>query len=197
MVEQITAAVSDPTLGNAVLPRASETGSLGLDAEALYRLLHFIIEVCTTVKDKIARRGVIRKCLAQLLNNPGARRMSSHVEMQDATPVMCNNEKAVENAEGEASARRRSPSQQSPRDDYSEKRTMASPVRDFEELFASSATRCARRCRSRAFATHHECAARPGAIFGDHAQDELTQATQRNPKKSFATRESWLRTASC
>jgi hypothetical protein len=34
MVEQISAAVADPTLRNAVLPRASETSLLGLDAEA-------------------------------------------------------------------------------------------------------------------------------------------------------------------
>jgi hypothetical protein len=36
MVEQITAAVANPTLSDTVLPRASEAGPLGLDAEAFY-----------------------------------------------------------------------------------------------------------------------------------------------------------------
>jgi hypothetical protein len=31
MIEQITAAVADPTFGNAILPRTSKAGSLGLD----------------------------------------------------------------------------------------------------------------------------------------------------------------------
>ena len=44
MVEQIAAAVADPTLGNAILPRTSKAGSLGLDAEALHGVDHFFIE---------------------------------------------------------------------------------------------------------------------------------------------------------
>jgi hypothetical protein len=34
MIEQISAAVVDSALGDAILPRASETGSFGLNAEA-------------------------------------------------------------------------------------------------------------------------------------------------------------------
>ena len=69
MVEQITAAVADPTLGNAILPRASEAGSLRFDTEALDRFDHFGVEVCTAIKDQVAGSGVIRERLAQLLNN--------------------------------------------------------------------------------------------------------------------------------
>ena len=36
MIEQIPAAVAYPTLGDTVLPRTVEAGSLGLDAEAFY-----------------------------------------------------------------------------------------------------------------------------------------------------------------
>ena len=50
MVEQIAAAVADPTLGNAVLPRTSEAGSLWLDAEALYGVDDFFIEVAPRSK---------------------------------------------------------------------------------------------------------------------------------------------------
>src|ERR1039458_1833746 len=37
MVEQIASAVANPTLSNTVLPRASEAGPLGLDAEEIGR----------------------------------------------------------------------------------------------------------------------------------------------------------------
>ena len=47
MVEQIPAAVADPTLGNAVLLRTSKTGSLELDPKALYCVDHFFIEACS------------------------------------------------------------------------------------------------------------------------------------------------------
>ena len=45
MVKQITSASADPTLGNAVLPRTSEAGALGLNAEILYSFDNFIVEL--------------------------------------------------------------------------------------------------------------------------------------------------------
>jgi hypothetical protein len=101
MVEQIAAAVADPTLGDAVLPRTSEAGPLGLDAEALHRVDHFFIELCAAIKDQIAGRRVVRERLAQLLNDPGAGRVFGHIAVKDAPPIMRNDEEAVENAEGE------------------------------------------------------------------------------------------------
>ena len=101
MVEQISAAVPDPSLRNAVLPRASEAGLLGLDAEALHRLNHFAIELGAAIEDQIARRGVVRERFPQLLNNPNTGRMPGHIAVQDAPPVMRNDEEAVQNAEGE------------------------------------------------------------------------------------------------
>ncbi len=59
MIEQITAAVVDPTFGNAILPRTSKAGSLGLDAEALHCVDDFFIEVCTAIEDQIARSRVV------------------------------------------------------------------------------------------------------------------------------------------
>ena len=52
MVEQVPAAVADPTLDNAVLPRTSEAGPLGLDAEALHGIDHPRIETGTAIKDQ-------------------------------------------------------------------------------------------------------------------------------------------------
>ena len=51
MVEQISAAVADPALPNAILPRTSEAGSLWLDAEAFHGTYHFCVKVSGSVKD--------------------------------------------------------------------------------------------------------------------------------------------------
>jgi hypothetical protein len=45
MVEQTAAAIADPTLRNTVLPRTAETGPLGLDAKAHYRVDYFFGEL--------------------------------------------------------------------------------------------------------------------------------------------------------
>src|ERR1035438_684335 len=101
MVEQIPAAVAYPAFRDAVLPWASEAGLLGLDAEALDRVNHFFIELCATIEDQITRRRIIRECLAQLLSDPNTARMPGHAAVEDAPPVMRNDEETVENAEGE------------------------------------------------------------------------------------------------
>ena len=64
VIDQIAAAIADPTFGDTVLPRTPEAGSLLLDAEALYGIDHFFIELCAAIKDQIARRGVVREGLA-------------------------------------------------------------------------------------------------------------------------------------
>src|SRR5450759_4096274 len=71
MVEQVPTAVSDPTLRDAILPRTLEAGPFGLDAEASDCVDHFFIEVRSAIKDQEFRGRVERKCLAQLLSNPG------------------------------------------------------------------------------------------------------------------------------
>ena len=92
VVEQIPTEVSDPALGNSVLPWASKAGPLGLDAEALHHVDHFFIELRAAIKDQVAGSGVVRKRLAQLLDDPGAGRMLGHIAVQDASPVMRDGE---------------------------------------------------------------------------------------------------------
>lgn len=99
MVEQVAAAVSNPPLRNAILPRTSIAGLLRVDAEALHGVDHFFIEVCTAIKDQLAGCCVIRKRLAQLLNDPSAGRMFGHIEVEDSPTVMRNYEEAIKNAE--------------------------------------------------------------------------------------------------
>ena len=45
IIEQVSSAVADPALGDAILPRTAEAGSLWLDAEALDGADDFLIEL--------------------------------------------------------------------------------------------------------------------------------------------------------
>lgn len=100
MIEQITAAVTDPALGDTVLPRTSEAGSFGLDAESLQGVDDFFVEVRTSIKDHVARSRVVGERFAQLLDDPGAGGMFRHIKMKGTPPVMSNDEEAVEHAKG-------------------------------------------------------------------------------------------------
>lgn len=74
IVEQIPAAGAYPSLGETVLPRTAVAGSLRLNAECLHGIDHLRIKTRTAIKDQVVKRRVVRECLAQLLNDPGARR---------------------------------------------------------------------------------------------------------------------------
>jgi len=99
IVEQIPAAVAYPSLGDTVRPRTAVAGSLRLNAECLHGIDHLRIEARTAIKDQVARSRVVRECLAQLLNDPGARRVFCHIALKNAPPPMRNNEEVVKNAE--------------------------------------------------------------------------------------------------
>src|ERR1035438_3283752 len=99
VVEQISAAVADPALCDTVLPRTSEAGPLGLDAEAFHCGDHFFIEACTAIEDQIGGSRIEGESLTQLLNDPGGGRMFGHIAVKDLAPVMRNHEEAVKDAE--------------------------------------------------------------------------------------------------
>ena len=100
-IEQIAVAGAHPTLSHAVLPGATKAGSLWLDAEALDGIDDLFIEVAATAKDQVTRRSVVSESLAQLLNNPGARWISGDIEVKNPSPVMRDDEEAIEDAKGQ------------------------------------------------------------------------------------------------
>ena len=161
MVEQIAAAVANPALGNAVLPRTSEAGPLGLDAEALYRVYHFVVELSAALEDEVFRSRVVRECLAQLLDYPCSGRLPGHVVVKNSPPIMRDNEEAVQQAEGQ----RRHSDEIHRRDGCSKRPPIASPPQDSSVLSASSAERFAPKRQSQAFPVRHECAVRPKSNF--------------------------------
>jgi len=101
MVEKIASAVADPSFSDTILPRTTETRSFWLNAEALHRAYDVGTKSGVPVEDQILWRRVVRKCLAQLLNDPCARRVPGHIAVEDSPPVMRDNEEAEESAERE------------------------------------------------------------------------------------------------
>ena len=87
VVEQIASAIADPTLCDAVLPRAAEAGPFWLDAEAFHDIDDFFVKVGAAIIDQILWRRVVGKGLAELLDNPRAGRMPGDVAVQNTPPV--------------------------------------------------------------------------------------------------------------
>jgi hypothetical protein len=55
VVEQFPAATADPAFSDTVLPRASEAGSLGMDAGALHCVDHFFVELLAMIEDHVPK----------------------------------------------------------------------------------------------------------------------------------------------
>jgi hypothetical protein len=100
VIEQIPPAGTNEAFRYTILPRALKTGSLGLNPETLDRRKYLFTEISPTIKDQVLRRGIIGKRLADLLRHPCARRMLRHVEVKYASPVVRDDEEAVQHVEG-------------------------------------------------------------------------------------------------
>ena len=96
MIEKVSPATADETLGDAVLSRAAEAGPLGLDAEALDGADDLFAEVRGAVEYQILRCRVVRESLAQLLRDPRARRTPGDAEVQNPPSIMRDHEETVE-----------------------------------------------------------------------------------------------------
>ena len=106
MVEQVAAATADEALGDSILPRALERSANRFHAKCFCCFDDLGAECGIAVVNQITRRGVIRESLAQLLRYPRAGRMPGHIEMQNAPPVMRDDEKAIQHSEGECGDRK-------------------------------------------------------------------------------------------
>ena len=175
MVEQIAAAIADPALGDTILPRTAEAGSLGLNAEALYGVHHLRIETGAAIKDQVAGRRIIRECLAQLLNDPGAGRVLGHIAVKDTLPVMRNDEEAIEHAEGQ----RRHGEEIHCSDGFTmvaEKgRPSHSPLKTPRRFSHPAQHRSLRNIEAQHLQFPVNSRRAPGRVLGNHAEDEFAQ----------------------
>ena len=99
MVEQVSSTATNPTFGDTVLPRTSEAGSFGLDAEAFDGADDFFVEVRSSVENEMFRGAIVGECFPQLLHDPRTVWMSCDIPVKDAPPVMRDDEEAVQHTE--------------------------------------------------------------------------------------------------
>jgi hypothetical protein len=100
LIEDLSAATSDPAFRDSVLPRCPDTRPLGFQACRLQKRNHVSIEFRIAVQDHVSVRGSFGKRFAQLLHDPVPSRMAGHVEVQDLATSALDYEKAVEQLEG-------------------------------------------------------------------------------------------------
>jgi hypothetical protein len=101
VVQQVSPTASRPPLRDAILPWTSEGSSLGNDPCRFERCDHLKPKLRIAIKDQVLVSGFKGKRLAQLLDDPSARRMLRDVNVQDVPPVMTDDEEAVEHAKGD------------------------------------------------------------------------------------------------
>jgi hypothetical protein len=98
MVEQIATTTLHPSLGNSILLGASERGSFGRNADRLHHGCDLGPELRVTVEDQIFVRESKGKNFPQLLYDPAACLVVSHIGMQDSPTVFAGEEEAVEDS---------------------------------------------------------------------------------------------------
>src|ERR1700730_15079493 len=99
VVQQVSSTASDPTLRYTVLPGTPERGShrVHLQGSNCRWKIPTIFRI--SIEDQKLGSGTKGKRLAQLLDDPTTRRMLCDVNVQDASPIMADDEEAVEHAE--------------------------------------------------------------------------------------------------
>jgi hypothetical protein len=99
VIQQITPAALNPTLRNSILPRTPQRSADALDFHRSDRSGDLRPILGVTIEDDEPWSRPKWKRLSQLLDGPQARRMPGDVDVQDAPPIMADDEKAVEHAE--------------------------------------------------------------------------------------------------
>ena len=99
MVQEIAACGAGEPLGDSVLPGTASRDLLGCDAQAVDRGEDLVAVFGVAVEDQGARCLVVGERLAELLRDPGCRRMGGDTEVQQLAPSVMDDEEDVEHAE--------------------------------------------------------------------------------------------------
>jgi hypothetical protein len=101
VIKQVASATSHPALRNAVLPWTAVGRARGLASYIPHSRNHLGAELCVAVEEQESVRLFVGRGFSQLLRNPNRIGISRHIETQDLTPVVADDEKTVQNAKRE------------------------------------------------------------------------------------------------
>src|SRR6266436_7000558 len=101
VVQQVASATSHPALRNTVLPRTAKDRSSWLAPHVLHSRNHLGSKLCVSIEYQESVWLLVGPCFSQLLYNPKCMEISCHIEVQDLTPVVADDEKTVQNTKRE------------------------------------------------------------------------------------------------
>src|SRR5205807_5841350 len=99
MVQALSPNRTNDALNIRPLPRGSRGGKDFLDSHVGYLSAEVTAVDGIAIAEQVARELVEGKCLPQLLSRPFRRRMRGHIAVDNATPVMGQQQKHIENLE--------------------------------------------------------------------------------------------------
>jgi len=106
VVQQITPTTLHPPLYNPILPRTLDRGPNRTDGHRAHRGRNLQAILGIPVEDEKSRSRLIGESFPQLLHDPSAGGMWCDVEMQHASAVVADDEKAAEHTESDRGDRK-------------------------------------------------------------------------------------------
>src|SRR6516164_7132147 len=101
VVQQVASATSHPALSNTVLPRTAKGRASWLASHVSHGRAHIGAKLGVAVEQQESVRLFVGPCFSQLLYNPKRMGISRDIAMQDLTPLVADDEKAVQNTKRE------------------------------------------------------------------------------------------------
>jgi hypothetical protein len=101
VIEQVAPTTFNPTLRNSILPGTFEGCPDGANLQGTNRCRDFQPIFPISVKSQKPGSRPKRKRVSQLLNDPSTSRVLRNVEVYDPPPTVADDEKAIEDAEGD------------------------------------------------------------------------------------------------
>src|SRR5262245_32230876 len=100
-MEKLSTTASDPPFCDSILPGARRASACGLHTAGSQQLGYILAKLGITIQDRIAVRTRFRKRFPELLHYPEASRVFRDVEMEDPASPMFDDEKTIQDSEGE------------------------------------------------------------------------------------------------
>jgi hypothetical protein len=95
VIQQVASATSHPALSNTVLPRTAKGRANWLASHVPHSQNYIGAKLCVSVEWQESVGLFVGPCFSQLLHNPKSIGISRHIEVQDLTPVVADDEKAA------------------------------------------------------------------------------------------------------
>src|SRR5947208_7932234 len=101
VIQQVSSATPDPALSNTVLPWTAKGSAYRLASQVFRTGDHVVAKLGVTVEQEESVRWHVRPCLSHLLRDPKSVGSARHVAAENLAPIMPDDEKAIQKAEGE------------------------------------------------------------------------------------------------